>query len=641
MAQTSKLELLMTLSDKLFNSKLDQVQAKLSGVTAKMDAKLNRFTGSQVNMAAKVAGAFAAIGGAALLTVGLDKSIDAAVKFDSAFLPIKQLNLDKSKAEMDSYRNIIRDSSYEVGTDLATSTKAYYDLQSATGLYGKEAESVFKMVGKYSIATGANLGDAMNSTTKSMKAYGLGVADIDALLTSNAKTVQVGITTFDELARVQTDYAGAVSSAGQNFDTGNKVFAMFTSIAKSADTAANMTKTFFDGIGSQSKEIQDNLGIKVFDAKGNMKDADKILFEISSKFKNMNEQQITGIINKIGGPEGLRSGLAKVKTGADDMIATFNGFDASKFSIAEALKNADADFATMKTKFNNRIEIIFSKIGEKMIPALSKMLDVLTPTIDWLAHNLDWLIPVIVNVTSVLAAFTAGVWLFNIATAANPIGLITIAIGAMIAMVTIAIMKFDTWGAAFLVLMGPVGLLIIAFKSLYDHWDSIKKAFKDDGIIGGLKRIGQVLLDVILKPMQQFFEMIGMDSIAGKIEELRSGLDTVTGAENDNRQALTADVLNPNNFIAGTAWNTKAGLIKAPTTPDGKPKGDGLKKQSDNVNKVAGSANQIRKIDIHIDSFNKGGINVAQSAYGGMTKEDVEAWFKEMLRRTIINAETA
>ncbi len=105
----------------------------------------------------------------------------------------------------------------KLGLQLRILTKAHYDLQSATGLYGKEAEAVFKKVGQYSIATGASLGDSMNSTTKAMKAYGLGVKDIDALLASNAKTVQVGITTFDELARVQTDYAGAVSAAGQNF----------------------------------------------------------------------------------------------------------------------------------------------------------------------------------------------------------------------------------------------------------------------------------------------------------------------------------------------------------------------------------------------------------------------------------------
>jgi TP901 family phage tail tape measure protein len=644
MAKTSKLELIMELSDRLFNNKLSQVQAKLGAATDKMDAKLTKLSGGHVKMAAGVGAAFAAIGGLAAVTATIDRSIDSAVKFNTAFLPIRQLNLDKSKAEMDSYRSMIRESAYEVGTSLDVSTKAYYDLQSATGLYGKEAEAVFKMVGNYSIATGANLGDAMNSTTKSMKAYGLGVQDIDALLTSNAKTVQVGITTFDELARVQTDYAGSVSAAGQNFDTGNKVFAMFTSIAKSADIAANMTKTFFDGLGQQSQEIKDNLGIDVFDAKGNMKDADKILFEITSKFKNLNEKQITNIINKIGGPEGLRTGLAKVKTGADDMIATFNNFDSSKFSMADALKNAQADYGKMKEMFNNRLDIIFSKIGEKLIPQLSKMLDVLTPALDWLSSNLDWLIPVIVNVSGALALLTAGVWLFNIATAANPIGLIIIGIAAFIGLATIAIVKFDEWGATLLFLLGPIGRLIAAFKLLYDHWESIKTAFKDDGIIGGLKRIGTVLLDVILKPMQQFFEMIGMDSIAGKIEELRSGMDLVTDGENDKRQALSTDVLDPNNFMKATAWNTNPtalanSLIKSPVGSGGIPKGKD-KKNSDNVNKVAGAANQVRNVTIQIDAFNKGGINVSKSAYSGMTKDDVEAWFKEMMRRTIINAET-
>ena len=181
MAKTSKLELIMELSDKLFNNKLSQVQAKLGAATDSMDAKLTKLSGGHVKMAAGVGAAFAAIGGIAAITATIDKSAEAAQKFDSAFLPIRQLNLDKSKSEMDSYRNMVRDSAYEVGTSLEASTNAYYDLQSATGMYGKDAEKVFKMVANYSVATGANLGDAMNSTTKAMKAYGLGVKDIDAL----------------------------------------------------------------------------------------------------------------------------------------------------------------------------------------------------------------------------------------------------------------------------------------------------------------------------------------------------------------------------------------------------------------------------------------------------------------------------
>ena len=639
MAKTSKLELIMELSDKLFNNKLSQVQAKLGAATDSMDAKLTKLSGGHVKMAAGVGAAFAAIGGIAAITATIDKSAEAAQKFDSAFLPIRQLNLDKSKSEMDSYRNMVRDSAYEVGTSLEASTNAYYDLQSATGMYGKDAEKVFKMVANYSVATGANLGDAMNSTTKAMKAYGLGVKDIDALLVSNAKTVQVGITTFDELARVQTDYAGSVSAAGQNFDTGNKVFAMFTSVAKSADIAANMTKTFFDGLGSQSDKIKENLGIDVFDVKGNMKDADKLLVEISEKFKGMSDNQITSIINKIGGPEGLRGALAKVKTGADDMIATFNAFDSSKFSLADALKNAQGDYGKMKELFYNRLEIVFSKIGEKILPILANVFDKLTPMLNWLFQNVDWLIPAVGTFVSVLATLTAGVWLFNIAMAANPIGLMVIGISALIAFIVLAIAKWDEWGAALMVFMGPIGLIIGAFKSVYDHWESIKTAFQTEGIVGGLKRIGIVLLDAILKPLQQILELVAKVDPTGlaqkgvdSIKAFRESQNLVTPGEKEARAVKT---------VTPTDKAPKSPLLKAPVI-DGKlaPTGK-TKKEGEQVSKVAGQANQIRKIDIRIDSFNKGGINVAQGAYAGMTKEDVEAWFKEMMRRVVINAETA
>jgi hypothetical protein len=81
----------------------------------------------------------------------------------------------------------------------------------------------------------------------------------------------------------------------------------------------------------------------------------------------------------------------------------------------------------------------------------------------------------------------------------------------------------------------------------------------------------------------------------------------------------------------------KAPVIDGKTTPTGGKKDT---KTGENISKVAGQANQVRNVTIQIDAFNKGGINVAQSAYGGMSKDDLEAWMKEMFRRVIINAET-
>ena len=220
----------------------------------------------------------------------------------------------------------------------------------------------------------------------------------------------------------------------------------------------------------------------------------------------------------------------------------------------------------------------------------------------------------------------------------NPIGLVVAAIAALVAIVVIAISKWDEWGAALMVFLGPVGMVISAFKSIYDHWESIKKSFQTDGILGGLKRIGIVLLDAVLKPLQQILELAAMADPTGlaqkgvdKIKSFRESFDLVTPGEAD--QKLKSKSPTDNAPISS--------LLKAPVI-DGKSdaKGKKDKKTGEDISKVAGQANQVRNVTIQIDAFNKGGINVAQSAYAGMTKADVEAWFKEMLRRTVINAET-
>ena len=50
MSKKSKLELIMELSDKMFNNKLSQVQAKLSNATDKMEGKLKKFNLTQIKI---------------------------------------------------------------------------------------------------------------------------------------------------------------------------------------------------------------------------------------------------------------------------------------------------------------------------------------------------------------------------------------------------------------------------------------------------------------------------------------------------------------------------------------------------------------------------------------------------------------
>lgn len=136
---------------------------------------------------------------------------------------------------------------------------------------------------------------------------------------------------------------------------------------------------------------------------------------------------------------------------------------------------------------------------------------------------------------------TAAQWAWNAAMTANPIGLIIVGIAALVAFVATAIAYWDDFGATMILFLGPIGLVISAFKNIYDHWDSIVQAFKTDGIIGGLKRIGVVLLDVLLKPLQQisgWIDKIFNTDLEAGVKKLRSDMDLITEGEKKSKEEV-------------------------------------------------------------------------------------------------------
>ena len=122
--------------------------------------------------------------------------------------------------------------------------------------------------------------------------------------------------------------------------------------------------------------------------------------------------------------------------------------------------------------------------------------------------------------------WTGAQWLLNIAMDANPIGLIIIAIATLVGLVASAINNYDEWGAALLSFMGPLGFVINLIMSFKKHWDSIVEAFQTDGILGGLKRIGEVMMDALLYPMEQFLRLA--EKIPGVGKFAKTGLALIS-----------------------------------------------------------------------------------------------------------------
>jgi len=148
----------------------------------------------------------------------------------------------------------------------------------------------------------------------------------------------------------------------------------------------------------------------------------------------------------------------------------------------------------------------------------------------------------------------------NLITSLNPFSATVLGILALIAVVAVVIAKYDEWGAALSIVLGPLGLIIGVIQSFRRNWESIKEAFASGGIIAGLKRIGIVIFDAVLLPMQQLLEIVakftGSDlaaSGAAKIKDFRKSLDLNVGvAATDTKQTAiaTADSPTVNSVIA-------------------------------------------------------------------------------------------
>lgn len=581
MAKKSKLELIMELSDKLFNNKLSQVQAKLSNATDKMEGKLKKFNLTQIKIFKGIGEAFdpVKINQAFELFDTVSEKMDFTKDINKTKLALRQMdvqNIDEISAKIHELSTVFNEDSIQIAKAANAMTKQIggsfeSNLALLQAGYEKGANlngdmiDQFKEYGPQMRELGLNASQMLAIMAKAGKEGLFSDKAIDSIKEANLSLKEMGPTQLEALKGIGL---GVKDLAG-----------------KTSFEAVQMISKAMNGATAQAKQLA-----------------------LTDIFKGAGEDAGMGFILGLGTMD----------------------LDPNNLKSFQAM---DAGMNTWLAKFQSKIANVMGSLPIQDVAAFvmtaAGLISILTTLNGVMSFTAIW--------TKIV---TAAQWLWNAAMTANPIGLIVVGIGLLIGLIVLAINKWDEWGAAITLFLGPIGTVIGMFKSLYDHWESIKKAFADGGILAGLKRIGIVLLDALLKPIQQLLSLIGkipgMGAVAAfgaaKIQELRKNLDLITPGETTPKPNP-----NPNNPLTPPV----APLLNAPVI-DGKIITDDKKKkkQGENVNRVAGQANQVKKIDIKIDSFNKGGINVAQSAFKGMSKEDVEAWFKEMLRRVVINAET-
>ena len=645
---TSKLMMLIDLSAKMFNSKLEQLQSKWSKGVDKMKSKyqslIDKVPGLNDAMDKIKNPGLAFAAGATMIAGGL---VQATKMANDWHTQMAEINVTAGMGQKELQG--LSDKLLQVGTrnvaPLEEVPKAFTRIISA-GLDVNQSLQALEPTMRAAKAGFTDIETVASAGISTMMASG---KDINQVYDILFQTVKAGNAEFKDIAQYLPKVVPLARSICYELESTSGAFAALT-----GKLSAEQSTTALEGIYrslSNSDIAMGKLdaktgkyvsgfravGINVFDSAGKIRPLIYIFADLNKQMDCLTNEQKIQKLSKLGFDQSTALGFGVLMQDIDALKSA----TAQTSGAQNALNKAYMDSLTPTEQWGliqNNIKASMITLGEKILPYVTTALEKLTPVFQWLFQNIDTIIPVVGTFIGVLGGLTLATWLWNAALAANPIGLTIVAVAALIAIVVAAIVKYKEWGATLLWFLGPIGRIISAFILIKTHWDSIVAAFQTDGIVGGLKRVGQVLLDVILQPLEQVLTLLSKlpKSLGGNIAA--DALKTVHGwrqqmnlivpddPESDKPKDNPVNPLNPNSLYGtvGAGFNPNAGKDKT--------------KLKDDVNKVTSDAKQVKNITIKIDSLNKGGINMNSSA-SGMSLQDVENWFNEAMMKIMRNAE--
>lgn len=306
----------------------------------------------------------AALGG---LAVAYRKASNEAATFNSNFRELANLNLNMSHSGIRGMKSDVLTTAFNKGFDASQTSKAYYDVQSVSGLVGGRVSKFVESQGDFAKVMQADFNAWIEGSAKAMANYGFGVDELERFNRAAYATVKVGSITFDQLAKVQSSYAGAASSAKQSFETANKMLTVFTVKTKSADEAATLTKSLFNDLTKKStQEALKNVGIDLYDASDRIKQADVLMRELNEKFVELgdSDRKIMNLKNEFKGSEGLTQFIQAATENSGQLVNTLNQFDSTELGFNKALKLAKTDINYINEQLENRTKVLLAQLGE-------------------------------------------------------------------------------------------------------------------------------------------------------------------------------------------------------------------------------------------------------------------------------------
>jgi tape measure domain-containing protein len=225
----------------------------------------------------------------------------------------------------------------------------------------------------------------------------------------------------------------------------------------------------------------------------------------------------------------------------------------------EAINSSDSAQANFN-RLNNALNDVKNKIGTELLPAMAPFIQMLIQAFNWVSANIVPILSVAAGIGAVVLAVKAWAMaqrILNLVMAANPLGIVIVAIGLAIAAVTALIAKFGSFSKAMEAVWNTVKLFSSgmwdAFKDIGDAiWTSIKAGVLK--ALDWLVRLGTSTKNFLTNPLDGFT----MTDTPSKYGAMAAGLETDRAGRRAANVAAFTGKMQEINKIWATDKSSKA-----------------------------------------------------------------------------------
>jgi len=708
MAQ-SKIELLLDLKDRISQG-LNRAKAAVSEASEEMKKKLGglkKYWVDAFNEMREQIPVFDKavkfitnpIGAVITATVGLGKALRSTVS--------AAMDWQKGMAEINVTAGLSRE-------ELEKLSKTMLDIGSKNVAPLEEVPTAFNKI----ISAGLTANDALAALDPTLKAAKAGFVDIETVAKAGVNvmnssglhdikdvydvlfaTLQKGAANMGEIAAYLPKIVPTAKNAGVNLNETAGAFAYMTAQGQDAAAAATLLNGAFNTL-SNPKLLENfkAMGVEIYDAEGKMRPMADIIDTLAGKLDGLSDKAKAQKLASLGLDQTSAQAFAVMTQNANKFRQTLDSTAKSSGAMMEAYDNSMTAADQWGVALNN-IKMLAVKIGEFFLPLITKIggwaasitgniIPAIKSVKDFIA---DWS-PVILGVAAAFLVLNANTiaatvsmaahsvasgiaaakqWILNIAMSANPIGIIIVAIGALIGWIVMLCRKYEGWTSVW---NFTKTLLVNSFWQFVDDWKDgfqglwyyiqlfwlniksfgqyVGQLFSNIGeaiklaLTGNFSDAKAMLTSEIHTDAENEIERLKAEREQQKAKyasESQQRMDEIkqswadvhlTKKVTENAQGEAEDssfVDEVKDLVGGGSDGTTGGV---PGLGGGTATGG--------ADAVAGSAKQIKNITVNIDAFNKGGINAGNTqGLNGKSATDIEEWFTQMLLRTVRNLEMA